>query len=114
MNKIKFIIVCLGLIIICGCSEKFMFEESLPLKEEAKVLSMIYTPSYHGSGTGIGPTLNMSSGGMGIAITSVTIHVAEKYAILFQCQHGKFVIECDNDEGRMRIWNELKKTIMLK
>jgi len=65
-------------------------ERSDPMKEDVVVADVVYTPSRHGSGIGVGPTTG-SQGGMAIVVTSIDI--PEVKAIVFQCKHGKFIIK---------------------
>lgn len=73
------------------------------LKEPAVVENLIYSPSLHSSD--LAPTLSMS-GKVGLAITSVS--VPEKYAVVFRCQHGKFIIE-GVDENHKKLWQRLTR-----
>ena len=56
------------------------------LSEPGTVSEVCYVPAGHGSGV----TIPISSGG-GVGVTSVNIPA--RYATVFACQHGKFVIE---------------------
>ncbi len=86
-----------------GCTENseynFTKEESSEILNEPAVVSeVVYNPSKHGSG--MGPTISLS-GKVGMAFTSVTI--PEKYAVVFKCQHGKFIIEGE-DQRHKDLW----------
>lgn len=83
---------------------KNVYVESETMSEQASVIAPIYTPSKHESnltynltgggmgGVGIGIDGNIGIGiGSGLMITSSTI--PEKYAIVFQCKHGEFIVE---------------------
>jgi len=65
--------------------EQVQFSEVMT--EQGYVEQTIFTPSSHG--TGVGPSFH--NGEIGLAITS--IDVPEIYAVVFHCQHGKFVIQ---------------------
>lgn len=96
---IKHTTVLMAMLTLIGCEETRQ-EESPTLFEDAVVTEVVYSPSRHGSG--VGPTLDLTgSGGIGIAITSVDI--PEKFAVVFQCQHGKFIVE------RKELWERLKE-----
>jgi hypothetical protein len=91
-----------------GCDfPETKIEYSDVLHEDARVVDVAYTPSRHGSGAG--PTFGMTSEGdpsIGLAVTSVDI--PEKYAIVFKCQHGKFIVEGE-DDWHKGLWNRLQE-----
>lgn len=103
-----FLMVLLTLILTaCGPRKKTEVEFSPVLEEDAVVVDLVYTPSQHGSGVGVGPSIDMTGeGGLGIAIVPVSVDIPEKYAIVFKCQHGKFIIECNTPE-RKALWQKL-------
>lgn len=102
MRQLYTIPAVLLCILFLGCEEE---EISPILTEPATVLEVIYSPAQHGSG--VGPTLDITgSGGIGIAITSVS--VKEKFAIVFQCPHGKFIIEGGKKHKAKELWGRLK------
>lgn len=78
-------------------------EYSGELTESATVADLIYTPANHGSG--VSPTFDFD-GNIGLEFTSVS--VKQKYVVIFQCQHGKFIIE-ENQQNAERLWKKLKK-----
>lgn len=43
---------------------------------------------------------------LGISFTSVDVE--ERYAVVFQCQHGKFIIQNDQKQAK-ELWNQLKQ-----
>jgi hypothetical protein len=71
----------LATVIFAACAKT---EYSAELSEPATVVEVVYSPSQHGSGTG------MSMKGE-LSVTSVSI--PEVFATVFECQHGKFIIE---------------------
>lgn len=74
-------------------------EEMGPLlTESARVVDLLYVPSGHGGGGGVGFT----TGGNAV-FTSVDVDIPARYAIVFQCQHGRFVIE-----NHYALWQKLK------
>lgn len=87
------------LIFLVGCMPPV--ETTHVLTEKAKVLQTCYNPGTHGTGVGF------TSGG-DVAFVSTTIQ--PKYAIVFECQHGRFIIE---DEGKgsraAKLWERLKE-----
>jgi hypothetical protein len=98
--------IVLALLLSCvtllgGCTDE-RIEKSTVLTEKAVVADLVYTPAVHGSG--VGPTISMK-GKVGLAFTNVDI--SEAYAVVFQCDHGKFII---NDPTKAkRLWQTLKK-----
>lgn len=71
------------------------------LSEKAKVLQLCYNPGAHGSGVGI------TSGG-DMAVTSVA--VSPSWAIVFECGHGRFVVEDSGQGSRSHeLWKRLKE-----
>jgi len=73
---------------------------SEPLYEEVKVRDLIYTPATHGSGTDM--TMDYTTGQPGLAM--VNVETKEVFAIVFECQHGSFIIE-DNEN----LWKKLRE-----
>lgn len=86
--------------VLVGCKINKV-EYSAELTEEAAVVDSIYVPAVHGSG--MGPTISMNEN-FGLAFLGVTIE--PKYAVIFQCQHGKFIIE---SRKAKELWQRLKK-----
>jgi len=79
--------------------EQVQFSEVMT--EQGCVEQTIFTPSSHG--TGVGPSFH--NGEIGLAITS--IDVPEIYAVVFHCQHGKFVIQGGSEKYKV-LWSKLK------
>lgn len=101
MRIARVVVVCLAAILGAGC-QKVVIEYSDVLTEPATVVDLVFSPSRHGSG--VGPTIDLTGeGGIGIAITSVSI--PERYAVVFQCPHGKFIIQ---SEKAKELWKRLK------
>lgn len=95
------VVCCVSLMVCCATRREYSGE----LTEKAKVVDLVYTPSRHG--TGLGPTFDLTGeGGIGVAITSVV--VPEIYAVVFECQHGKFIIQSDQKKAK-ELWNRLKE-----
>lgn len=89
---------------ISACTYQESKEEYSPnLTETATVVDLVYTPRRHGSGDGVG----LTTGG-DLAFTSTSVTVPERYAVVFQCQHGKFIIENDQEQTKA-LWNRLKE-----
>ena len=83
---------------LVGCEET-KIEVSGILHEDAKVVQAIYSPRRHG--IGVSPQIDS-----GPQVTS--IDVPENYAIVFECQHGKFVSEGINQRHK-DLWSRLKE-----
>lgn len=87
MRNFAAAVVCNITILLVGCQEvKQEFSETL--HEDAVIENVVYTPSKHES------QIKLSAGGGimmgGIRIARVT--VPEKFAVVFRCQHGQFII----------------------
>lgn len=74
---------------LCGC-ETHETEYSDVKTEQGKVVDLVFMPANHGSS--IDPGMSMS-GNITLTFTSVTL--PEKHAVVFQCQHGRFVVESE-------------------
>lgn len=76
----------LALVCCFGCDPGYRYENSDILNESGEVADTAYVPAGHGTSTG----WNFGKHG-GLVISDVDI--SARYAIVFKCQHGKFVIE---------------------
>lgn len=101
-RKVKHAILLLIPLALLGCEK---LEYSDVLTEKGTVSETIYTPSSHGTGMG------WSFGGKNGPKPVVTsISVPSKYAIVFECAHGKFVVENEGDGSKAHgLWKRLKK-----
>jgi hypothetical protein len=92
MKKINMLLVlAIVAAFLVGCDvERTEYENSGIMTESATVVDLVYMPKNHGSS--IGPTIDMNLR-FGVALSDVDM--PEKYAIVFECQHGKFVVEHD-------------------
>lgn len=89
--KHVFVLAAAFLSLGCGPSQQVVTEYSDILHEDAVIVETVYTPSKHT--TGLAPTVSIDLDGdvhVGLAVTAVT--VPEKFAVVFQCPHGKFII----------------------
>lgn len=103
MKKWIFLVCLLAIIsIVAGCREK---RESGVLHESATVRELIFTPEQHGSGIGVG--YNTGKGGGGV-VSPIVIDVKATYGVLFQCRHGNFVVQGD-DEFHENLWKRMRK-----
>jgi len=105
MEKGMMFLLALVVFAVCGCGPRKERVESELLKEQAVVVTTIFTPSRHDIGLGftvlgegeageLGMDFNGNVGigiGDGVQISKSTI--PEKYGVVFRCQHGEFVNE---------------------
>lgn len=108
VKKFLFLLAVVGLL-SAGC-EYTKKEYSSLLTEEAEVVDLVFTPSRHGSGSGVGPSINME-GHLGISFVSVRVDVPEAFAIVFRCEHGKFIVQSNKHwepQKVKQLWEELK------
>jgi hypothetical protein len=93
--------------ILVGCKDTVSEQKLSPeLTEKATVADLVYTPSNHGSN--INPSVHITSeGDLGLGLTFTEVDIPEKYAVVFQCQHGKFIVQ-DNQKKAKELWNRLK------
>ena len=110
MRNIAVTVVCGLTFFLAGCQEvKQEFSDTL--HEDAAIVEAIYTPSRHDSKVGLtaiktgpmgidyGGDFGIRIGG-GLQISNVT--VPEKFAVVFRCQHGQFII------GRKEVYEKFK------
>ena len=93
--------------VLVGCDGTVSEEKLSPeLTEGATVVDLVYNPSNHGSD--VNPSLHMTEdGGVGLGFTFTEVDIPEKYAVVFQCQHGKFIIQDDQPKVK-ELWSRLK------
>lgn len=68
------------------------------LTEQGRVDQTVYAPRSHSSGTSVG---------MDGKVGFVSVSTPEQYAVVFQCEHGKFVLEGTQNAERM--WRSLSE-----
>lgn len=76
--------------LFCGGCDMPQTQYSAELTESGTVHDTAFVPKGHGSDTAVG--FNTGKGG-GVTITPVSITIPERYAVIFKCEHGKFVID---------------------
>ncbi len=83
-----------------GCEQQRITKREISdvFYEEAIVGDAIYAPSQHGSSTSIDW---LGDGG----VRTVKINIPQKYAVVFECQHGKFVIE-GSEKRHEQLWKK--------
>lgn len=87
-------------IILLGCNTK---TEYISRSEKGRVLQTIYTPPYHYSDT----DLDIDSDG-NIKLVPATVHVRAQYGVVFECEHGQFVI-IGSSSYYQKLWEKLPK-----
>ena len=89
-------------VLLASCSKREERTElSDILHEDAAVSETVYCPSRHGSD--VAPTMTSTGNGVSIGATVVTIDIPEKYAVVFKCKYGKFIIE-GTDQRHRDLW----------
>ena len=73
------------------------------ITEPGEVYDTCFVPKGHGSDVAIGYSM---AGKGGVTVTPVDIDIPARYAIVFKCQHGKFVIDGERGE---RLYKKLSK-----
>ena len=48
-----------------------------------------------------------ADGDVGLGLTFTEVDIPEKYAVVFRCQHGKFIVD-SNQEKAKEMWGRLK------
>lgn len=77
--------------LFCGCVQRFNGPE---LTESGEVYDTCFVPKGHGSDLAIGFDMDGN-----YHVTPVDITIPARYAIVFKCKHGKFVIDGERAEG---------------
>lgn len=85
----------LAVLVLCAGCDKTIYEASDMKTEPASVVDLVYMPKNHGSDVAIGFTSNG-----GTSITPVSVDLPERYAVVFQCQHGKFIVESNQEKAK--------------
>lgn len=81
-----------------GC-EKTLYEHSELKTEPATVEDLVYMPPNHG--WGLTPTVGVNlDGDLHVGINHVSVNIPERYAVVFRCQHGKFIIQNDQEKTK--------------
>jgi len=84
--RIAFIVVfCL---LLGGCGPTVQFSEELT--EPGEVYDTAFIPKGHGSDTAVGFSTNGD-----LTVTPIDIDIPERFAMIFKCQHGKFVVDSE-------------------
>jgi hypothetical protein len=87
------LITGLSIFVLTGCGPSTeVRNEYKTLHEDAVVEDVIFIPSRHGSSSGVGYDL---TGEGGLSITSGSVSIPEKYAVVFKCKHGKFIVQAE-------------------
>ncbi|MBI2633473.1 MAG: hypothetical protein HYW78_03780 [Parcubacteria group bacterium] len=96
--------LCLAICISAVGCQSVVTEYSETLKEDAVILETVYTPSTHETvleqsygSYGSNSMIGYGSSGTGIRLGNSGLQVTEvrhpeKFAVVFKCKHGKFII----------------------
>ena len=87
------ILACLACL-MCGCSR---YIEGPEKTEQGEIYDVCFVPEGHGSGMGF-----TSKGNMVFTDT----YIPARYAVVFKCEHGKFVIDGDRGERIYKAFNK--------
>lgn len=90
----------LSAFLLAACEK---YEYSNTMTEQATIEDVVFAPSQHGSSSGIAID---GKGRAGPTFSSVSI--PEKYAIVFRCSHGKFVVQGEGSKYRS-LWGRLHR-----
>ena len=94
------ILVALIVVAVSGC-DFAVTQYSATMTEDATVADLAYVPSGHGSGAGVGISVNGD-----VSVSSVSVDIPERYAVVFHCAHGKFVVEGSQHKA---LWLRLRE-----
>lgn len=92
--------VALALIALAGCHDYQKFHGP-ELKEQGEVYETCFVPKGHGSDVAVGFSTSGNT-----TWTPIDIKIPARYAIVFKCQHGKFIIDGDRAE---QLYKKLSK-----
>ena len=94
-------------LLLAGCEYSVHEDKmSAELSESAEVADLVYTPANHGAN--ISPTVHMTGeGDLGFGMAFTSVDIPARYAVVFQCQHGKFIIQDDQVKAK-ELWGRLK------
>lgn len=95
------------LLFIVGCNFNYREDRlvySEVLNEEATVVDLVYTPGMHYSDLDIG----FSTSG-DFTFTPRSTRIRPKYAVVFECQHGKFIVQGEEGSNGHKQWKKLKQ-----
>jgi len=82
-----FLLLLSLLLLACSLSEHEV-SFSQEMQEPATIVDLVFTPKRHTS------TISTSlDSHFNVQVVPVSIRIPERYAVVFQCQHGKFVID---------------------
>ena len=84
--------------LLFGCTKHTFGPEQT---EPARVVDLPFVPAGHGFGNGVAVNSD-SEGNLNVSPTFTSIDIPARYAVVFECQHGRFVIEGDHAQA---IWN---------
>ncbi len=95
-NIINYTFGIIAIFTLIGCGDIDKIEYGPVLTEEGEIYETAYVPAGHGSDIAVG--YNTGDQG-GLSITPISVDIPERYAVVFKCQHGKFVIDGNKGEA---------------
>ncbi len=96
--KLLNIILLVATAVLAGCNPSVNGPE---LAEQGEVYETCFIPKGHGSGSSVG----ISTDGA-LTTSSTSLEIPARYAVVFKCSHGKFVI--DGERGQY-LYKKLSK-----
>jgi hypothetical protein len=81
-----------GLTIAFSGCDRTRTEYSPELSEPARVITLLHSPGYHRSTSDLGLAID-GNGNATPVVTSSTIAIPETWGAVFECQHGRFVVQ---------------------
>ena len=100
--------LCFIIFVMVSAERDFVRTETSPevMTEKATVADLVYSPA--NSSLELNPTFTMHDDGLKVGLSLDSVDLPEKYAVVFECQHGKFIIKKDQKRTK-QLWERLKK-----
>lgn len=96
---------CIVVAIVAAASGCPRIVNGPELTEPGQVYDTCFVPAGHGQGMGLGINSD-SDGDLVITPHSISMDIPARYAVVFKCQHGKFVIDGRNGEQLFKRLNK--------
>ncbi len=104
MRGLQVLMLPVVVVLLAAC-DRWRDTESETMTEEAKVADLLFMPANHGRTEG---QFQVTGKGNLRYKPSEDFTIAEHYAIVFECQHGSFVVDHDQVATRA-LWQRLKR-----
>lgn len=88
------------LLALTGCAKT---EYGVELTEPGQVQQVGYVPGGEGSGTGVGV-----SGRGDVVVTSSTVTIPDRYAVVLRCRHGVFTLRPEGENAKRIFYRGFK------